>query len=226
MQLSIIIPTLDEAGCVADAIRRAREAGPTEIIVADGGSGDRTPQRAEAAGADIVLATGRGRAFQQNTAAAASRGDALLFLHADCWIEPGSLEAIRAALADERVVGGCFRQRIEAPGVLYRLLERGNSLRVRLFGWAYGDQGIFVRREAFESIGGFPHVQMMEDLLLMKRLKRIGKVVLLNATIHVSPRRWQKAGIVRQTLKNWTLIALVQCGVSPDRLARFYHPVR
>ncbi len=220
MQLSVIIPTLNEVDRIRDVVARTRAVGDCEIVVVDGGSTDGT--LAQAGEADLCLSAAKGRGSQQNAGAAASRGDVLLFLHADCWLEAGSFEEVRTALADGACAGGCFRQVIEAPGILYRLLERGNAWRVQAAGCAYGDQGIFVRRETFHRLGGFPDVPLMEDLCLMKRLRREGRVTLLDARIHVSPRRWQKHGLIRQTLRNWTLILLAQCGVSPNRLARFY----
>ena len=138
----------------------------------------------------------------------------------------GTLEAVCDALAEDRCIGGCFQQRIDASGFGYRALEFGNALRVRTAGWAYGDQGIFVRRSVFEQAGGFPDVPLMEDLLLMKRLRGLGEFRLLPQRIHVSPRRWQQSGIVRQTLRNWSFVALTHLGVSPDRLVRHYADVR
>ncbi|MBW3542543.1 MAG: TIGR04283 family arsenosugar biosynthesis glycosyltransferase, partial [Planctomycetes bacterium] len=223
-RVSIVIPTLNEAAVIAGAVEAARRLGACEVVVADGGSDDGTSDLARQA--DRVLVCQRGRAVQQNAGAAAAAGDVLAFLHADCRLQPGALEAIERVLADSRVVAGCFRQRIDAAGVRYRLLERGNALRVRALQWAYGDQGIFVRREAFERAGGFPELPLMEDLWLMKRLKRVGRIVLVDQRIVVSARRWQRTGVVRQTLRNWSLVLLAHLGVSPARLARLYPHVR
>lgn len=223
-RLSIIIPTLNEAEHIAGTVAQTRSLGESEIIVADGGSIDATLDLAAAA--DRVLTAECGRAAQMNAGAAVSSGDVFLFLHADCRLEPGALEAVGAALEDPSVIGGCFRQTIDAPARRYRLLESGNSLRVRWWKWIYGDQGLFVRRRTFESLGGFPAVPLMEDLLLAKRLKRVGRLRLLDARIHVSPRRWQRTGLVRQTLRNWALIAALHGGVSPQRLVRYYESVR
>ena len=222
--ISVIIPTLNEADRIAATIAQVRGLGGCEIVVADGGSTDATLDHAS--GADRVLSTERGRGVQMNAGAAASAGDILLFLHADCRLAAGALEAIAAALADPRTSGGCFRQSIEAPGWRYRLVESGNALRVRTLKWIYGDQALFVRRPIFEQLGGFPPVPLMEDLLFSRRLKRRGRVRLLDARVHVSPRRWQQAGLIRQTLRNWMLIAALHLGVSPQRLARFYPQVR
>ena len=224
LSISVIIPTLNEAPRIAELIASTRQVGECEIIVVDGGSTDGTLERASSA--DIVLSSEPGRAKQQNAGAAASRGDVLLFLHADCRLPVGAFEAIRAAMQDERTVGGCFQQRIAADGWAYRWLERGNARRVRWLGMAYGDQGIFVRRRVFEELGRFADVKLMEDVLLMKRLRRTGRFVLLDERLSVSARRWKRHGIVRQTLRNWLLLTLAMCGVSPNRLARFYPHAR
>lgn len=222
--ISVIIPTLNEAERIAEVIDSTRAAGDCEIIVVDGGSDDGTFDRA--ASADKCLATPAGRATQQNAGAVAATGDVLLFLHADCRLPATALASIRSALTDDWVIAGCFRQHIDAPGWRYRLIERGNAARVRLFKWAYGDQAIFVRRSVFTEVGGFPSLKLMEDLYLMKTLKRRGRIALLGDRVETSARRWQKKGLVRQTLRNWTLITLAQLGVSPDWLARFYPHVR
>ena len=130
---------------------------------------------------------------------------------------------MRNALARPSVMGGCFAQRIEAPGWSYRLLERGNAARVRLWQVPYGDQGLFFRREIFERLGGFPDIPLMEDVRLMRRFRRISRPLLLPGPLAVDPRRWQRVGILRQTTRNWTLLAAEKLGVSPDRLATFYH---
>lgn len=224
MQLSIVIPTLNEAPRIGAAIDRARALGPLEVIVADGGSTDET--LAAASAADRVISAPRGRAAQQNAGAAASRGGVLLFLHADCWLDAKAAPQIAAALADPRRAGGCFRQRIDSAGFRYRALEWGNALRVRLWGLAYGDQAIFVRRTLFEKLGGFPVLSLMEDLFFMKRLRCEGSIALAEGPLHVSARRWQHQGVIRQTARNWCLTALAGAGIPPDRLARFYPHVR
>lgn len=224
LNVSVIIPVLNEAERIADVIASTRAAGDCEVIVVDGDSDDDTV--AAASTADQVLQTNRGRANQQNVGGQQATGDVLLFLHADCTLPAGAIGSMQAALRDTTVVVGCFRQRIDAPGLLYRWLESGNALRVNLFKWAYGDQGIFVRRDVFEQLGGFPDLKLMEDLFLVKSLKNRGRLVQLNDRLRVSARRWQRSGVVRQTARNWTLLALAQLGVSPNRLARFYPHVR
>ncbi len=224
MRISIIIPTLNEANNIQGLIEQTRSLGSCEIIVVDGNSTDDTLARA--AGADQVLTSVAGRAKQQNLGASSSTGDVLLFLHADCRLPETSLVSILEVMSDPGVIGGCFQQRIDAKGWRYRIIERGNAARVRWLGMAYGDQAIFVRKPVFESVGHFPDLRLMEDVFLMKRLTKIGRFVLLPDRLTVSARRWQKHGIVRQTLRNWTLLTLAFCGVSPDRLARYYPNTR
>ena len=224
VSVSVIIPTLNEEHSIATAIHHTRLLGPCEVIVVDGGSDDATLNRA--VNADQCLTTRTGRTYQLNAGAAAASHDILLFLHADCRLDVGALEAIALCLDCQDVTGGCFRQRIDSEGIRYRMIERGNALRVRWLKWAYGDQGIFVRRSVFEDLGGFPELAFMEDLFFMKRLKRIGRFELLAPKIHVSARRWEQRGILRQTVRNWTLITLAHCGVSPNRLAKLYPLVR
>lgn len=224
VRVSVIIPVLNEAELIADVIARTRKVGDCEIVVVDGGSTDGTMDAAR--GADQVLSSPRGRARQQNLGAAAATGDVLFFLHADCRLPAGAFDAMAAALQDPRCIGGCFRQSIDAPGIGYRLLEIGNACRVKLLGWAYGDQGIFVRRGVFESLSGYPDLPLMEDLYFMKRLKRQGRMSLLPIRLQVSARRWRKHGIIWQSLRNWWLILRAHCGVPLEKLAVQYRDVR
>ena len=222
MDISIIIPSLNEAAHIRRAIECAWSAGAVEVIVADGGSTDATLEIARGLRCEIVE-TKPGRAIQQNAAARKARGDVLLFLHADTFLEAGAVGQIKAALADPAAAwGGAFRQRIEAAGAAYRVLERANALRVRWRRVPYGDQGLFVRREVFFRAGEFPAVRLLEDLLLAKKLRQLGPPLLLPGPLHVSARRWKKYGVVRQTLRNGMLLLLHACGASPDSLAKLY----
>lgn len=224
MSISVIIPTLNEETCLGETLRRVRAERPREILVVDGGSIDSTR---EAAGeADLVLTGARGRAAQMNRGAAHAAGDILLFLHADCSLEAGALRSAEECLGRPGVAAGCFRMNVTAEGAVYRWIDACATARVRLTGLIYGDQGLFVERRRFERIGGFPPVRLMEDVFLSKRLRREGRMLVAPRRIFVSPRRWQRQGIARQTLRNWTLTALAAAGVHPDRLSAFYPVVR
>lgn len=226
LRLSAIIPTWQEAATISTTIQAVRTAGFDEIIVVDGGSSDATVSQARAAGADRVLIVAPGRAVQQNAGAAIATGNVLCFLHADCLPDPHSGTALRDAFAAPEVSAASFVQRIDAPGWTYRLLEWGNLRRVLWWRMAYGDQGICVRRTVFEAVGQFPIWPLMEDVELSRRLRGQGRCVVLSPPLTVSPRRWQRRGIVRQTLTNWLLITLFACGVAPDRLVQLYRHVR
>ena len=224
MSISVIIPTLNEAACLGETLRRVRAERPREILVVDGGSSDATCQAARAA--DRLLHGPRGRAAQMNHGAAHAAGDILLFLHADCILETGALRAAEKCLQRGGVAAGCFRMTVTAEGFLYRLIDACAMARVRLTGLIYGDQGLFVERRRFERIGGFPPLRLMEDVFISKALRREGRMLVAPRRVFVSPRRWQRQGIVRQTLRNWTLTARAAIGVHPDHLASFYPLVR
>jgi rSAM/selenodomain-associated transferase 2 len=224
MSISVIIPTLNEARIIGESIQSLRLQQPGEIIVADGGSSDGTVQAAKEA--DRVIAAGRGRALQMNAGAALARGDILLYLHADCSLEAGALAEAARLLRNSTILAGCFAMSIPAAGWQYRLIEACAAARVRVTGLAYGDQGLFLRRLDFERLAGFPPLRFMEDVFFSRRLRAHGRVIVASKKIMVSPRRWQKVGLIRQTLRNWTLTALAAGGVHPDVLARYYPGVR
>jgi rSAM/selenodomain-associated transferase 2 len=226
MQVSVIIPALNEQPLIAAAIRSAWLAGANEVIVADGGSSDETVRVAEDSGA-VAITASRGRAVQCNAGAAVATGNVLLFVHADCELDPDSIRVLKERLFHQsQIVAGGFRQRIDNQQLVFRLLQWGNALRIRVLNWVYGDQALFIRSRIFHELGGFPSVALMEDLLLSRRMAREGRIVLLDPPVRVSSRRWQQRGVLRQTFRNWLMIALLFCRVSPDRLAQFYPHVR
>jgi len=217
MRASVIIPALDEERCIARAIASARGAG--EVIVVDGGSRDRTREVAEAEGARVV-GSPRGRGTQLREGARRASGDWLVFLHADTRLEPGWAAALEALPAD--VVGGAFRFSLDSGGVGYRAIEAAVGLRCRLMGLPYGDQGIFARRRAYEMTGGFAPIPLMEDVEFMRRLRRAGPLAFPPVRAFTSPRRWERLGLVRATLRNWWVIGLYAAGRPPERLAASY----
>jgi rSAM/selenodomain-associated transferase 2 len=226
MRVAVVIPTLNEAKTVVGTLRRLAREGPDEVVVVDAGSDDGTAALARGEGVR-VLESPRGRGVQQNRGAAAVGGDVLVFLHADCWLEAGALVVLRRFLGTHpRIPGGCFRMRVESDRPAYRLIDGAADVRGGLLAIPYGDQGLFVRRSAFQAVGGFPEIPLMEDVYFSLRLRRLGRLALVPARIHVSPRRWERYGILRQSVRNWWLTASAAAGVPVGVLARHYPSVR
>jgi len=219
--ISVVIPTLNEAPHIASRISELRGVSGIEVVVVDGGSADGTLDRALAAGARAYSSPpGRGR--QMNLGAAKAQSPILLFLHADTRLPQGFAEAVRRTLAMEGVVAGAFELRIECAGRGLRLIERLANARSRRLQMPYGDQALFLTAEAFGQSGGFPEIPLMEDFNFVRRLRRRGRIAIVPMPVTTSARRWMKRGIFRQTLLNQMLICGCLLGVSPDRLALWY----
>ena len=221
--LSIIVPTLNEAaavGAMLAALQPLRAAG-YELIVVDGGSVDGTQQQV-AAHVDLVLQAPRGRARQMNAGARAAQGAVLWFLHADTLPPPQAGKLILEGLMRSGRDWGRFDVRLSGAHTLLRVVERLMNLRSRITGIATGDQGMFVRREVFERLGGFPDIELMEDIALSRALNRLGPPLCLDTPLQSSSRRWEQGGIVRTILLMWSLRLAYALGVSPARLMRWY----
>jgi rSAM/selenodomain-associated transferase 2 len=221
--LSIIVPVLDEEARIGAALSalapfRARGA---EVIVADGGSRDRTMEIARPH-ADRVIEASRGRAAQMNAGAAAASGDVLMFLHADTVLPPEAdvlmLEGLRGTVWQ----WGRFDVRIEGRSPLLAVVSGFMNWRSLITGIATGDQAIFVTRAAFATAGHFPDIPLMEDVALSKRLKRVSRPLCLTARVIVSGRRFDERGAVRMILLMWRLRLEYWLGVPPATLARRY----
>ncbi len=221
-RISVIIPTLNEAAQLSQTLGSLRCGEDLEIIVVDGGSDDATLEIAEREGCR-VLRSPPGLALQMNVAAGAASNPVLLFLHADTRLAPGFCPAVLAALREPGVVGGAFRLRIDAPGWPLRVIERAVNLRSRALQMPYGDQGIFVRKEIFQELGGFAILPIMEDFHFIQRLRRRGRIRIAPLPASTSARRWQELGPWRTTWINQAIILGYCLGMSPQRLARWYH---
>lgn len=225
--ISIIIPVLNEAAVIGETVARLRRqrSGDGEIIVVDGSPEGSTISALTDPAAVAVLSE-RGRARQMNAGAARASGSVLLFLHADTALPPDALRLIRDALGSGRYVGGAFALGIGSDRPVFRAIERLASLRTRLTRVPFGDQAIFIRKDYFDTLGGYDEIPLMEDIALMRRIKRRGgRIVLLPERVTTSPRRWEQEGVLLCTLRNWALQLLYYAGVSPGRLARFYKSV-
>jgi len=220
----VVIPTLDEAPRLPRLLQDLSVLSVShEIIVADGGSTDGTPDVAAARGARVVAAP-RGRGRQLAAGVAAATGAWLLVLHADARLGPAAVRAAEAVLTRPEVEAAAWPLAIDGAGRWLRWVERGAALRWRLTGLAYGDQGLLVRRAVYDAVGGYPDTRIMEDVVLVRRLARRTRVLRLPAPILADARRWQREGRVRGTLRNVALLSLFLAGVAPDRLARWYRP--
>jgi rSAM/selenodomain-associated transferase 2 len=223
MQISVVIPTLNEAENIGALLERlSRTPDIFEVIVADGGSKDRTREIVGASGARLIECK-PGRGLQLNAGAGEAGGDVLLFLHADV-APPLDLAAqVRDALSHGHM-GGNFRLRYPGGGLLGRWLEALAPF-YRWLGRYYGDSGIFVRREVYERIGGFPEMPVMEDVVFVRRMEAAGKTAYLPGPMVSSPRRWE--GRSGRTLLLWAFMqGAFALGASPHRLARFYRAHR
>ena len=227
MRFSIIMPVLNEEAALERQLCRLAlvcALYDCELLIVDGGSIDQTVAIAQRFGR--VIHSPRGRAVQMNNGAAVAAGDIYLFLHADTMLPDEAFIAIERACAAPRVVGGAFRVCFNCHKLAYRLVSFAANLRSRWRGIFTGDQAYFVRAGSFKAIGGFPHIALMEDLEIITRLRKIGKVVLLPHYVTTSARRHEKVGLVRTVLFMWYMRTLYKFGVSPERLQRKYPDVR
>lgn len=225
--VSIVVPVLEEEATITSVLDHLAELPKRwEMIVVDGGSGDLTRVLAGAHRARPVVIDGpRGRANQINAGAAEARGDVLLFLHADTRLPHDAHANLSGALADPNVVGGNFALRFDGGDRFSRVLGAWYALQRRT-GVYYGDSAIWLRASAFERLGGFEALPIMEDYDLVRRLERAGRTVCLPGPAITSARRWQHHGLVR-TIASWVLIRwLFIAGASPARLARLYPHIR
>ena len=222
--LGIVVPVLNEAANLERLLPHLLALGPdVEIVVADAGSTDGTVEVVRRFPSVALVEGARGRARQMNAGARASRGDVFLFLHADTELPAGASAAVARALADPSVVAGRFDVRFTSPRWPFRMIAALMNWRSRWSGIATGDQGIFVRRGAFEALGGYPDIPLMEDIELTRRLKRLGRIACLDARVTTSSRKWEREGIARTILLMWSLRLFYFLGVSPARLVGWYY---
>jgi rSAM/selenodomain-associated transferase 2 len=225
MRISVIVPVLNEEKSIAETLQTLQQLKPDELIVVDGGSTDGTREICQRLGVELYPSP-PGRARQMNFGAQRASGDVLLFLHADTRLPPSAFDDIRTALQDRKVLGGRFDIRLDSPRPLLKLIGFMISLRSRLSKVGTGDQAIFVRREIFRELGGYPDIPLMEDVALSRALKRRGTVACLRSRVVSSARRWETDGIGRTIWKMWTLKTLYLLGISPVRLKRYYGDTR
>jgi rSAM/selenodomain-associated transferase 2 len=223
--ISVILPVWNEASVINHTIANILSLGHSkdmEIIVVDGSAEGETIRAVQNQEVKKVVSE-KGRSRQMNTGASLARGGILFFLHADTLLPKDALRAVSSAMQGKEFVGGAFDLGIDSPRHIFRVIETAASLRSRITRIPYGDQGIFIRKDYLHAIGGFKEIPLMEDVDLMRRIKKAGdKICILPLKVNTSPRRWEREGIVRCTLRNWTLITLFCLGFPPEKLARYY----
>ncbi len=221
LHISIIIPTLNEENNLEGLLTSLQAYQGLEIIVADGGSTDQTLEIARNYRIKVVTSS-TGRGLQQNEGARNASGNILVFQHCDTRLPDNFPDLVRTVLNYPGTAAGAFQLHIDAAGCAYRFIEWGVNVRTRFLALPYGDQTLFVKKSTFDEAGGFPEQSILEDVELVRRLKRIGKVEIAPAHVTTSARRWQRLGALRTTLINQVILAGYLCGINPEKLANLY----
>jgi rSAM/selenodomain-associated transferase 2/rSAM/selenodomain-associated transferase 1 len=219
--ISIIIPALNEAPSIPKTLSNLKHGDNLEVIVVDGGSEDNTADLARSLGAKVIT-TSAGKAVQMNAGASAANGEVIMFLHADTRLPANFEKLILHTVQQNGATAGAFRLKIDSDARGLRLIEKVAYLRSRFLQMPYGDQGIFLTKTIFNEIGGFPDLPIMEDFVLIRRLKRKGKIIILPQCVLTSPRRWIQMGIFKTWLINQLIIIAYYLGIPPKRLASWY----
>jgi rSAM/selenodomain-associated transferase 2 len=225
IKFSIIVPAFHEGENInglTECLNRLDYDKSSEIIVVDGAQENDT--LAAVHNKDVIkISSEKGRAKQMNAGAAIARGEALIFLHADTELPTHAFERIHLLLERKEFVGGAFDLGIKSDRFIFRAIEKLASWRSRLNRTPFGDQAIFIRKEYFDRIGGYKEIPLMEDMELMRRIRKSGnKIWIFHDRVMTSPRRWEKEGVIYCTLRNWTLQALYLLGISPHKLVMYY----
>ncbi|ADD68166.1 glycosyl transferase family 2 [Denitrovibrio acetiphilus DSM 12809] len=218
MKVSVIIPVYNEQARINDLIRDIRSKSDCEIVICDP-NGETVKSIND--NSVMCVSSSKGRGIQMNTGAGKATGDLLVFLHADTILPDGFETEVRDVLSGYDV--GAFHLEIDNRKFIFRIIEKGVSIRNRITRIPYGDQALFCTREAFEAVGGFQNISLMEDVRFMQDMKRKKKRIYLSGTpVRTSARRWEQEGFLFTCMRNWSIITLYYLGVSPNFLKRFY----
>lgn len=220
MKISIIVPVYKEQN-INNFLKQFLNHCYFELIVVDG-DGLSTVERIQSQVRDITtISSQKGRANQMNCGAKLAKGEMLLFLHADTYLPNNALDEIEKS--SQKYVAGAFDFKFDTQKIILKIISTIASLRSRVTRIPYGDQAIFIKKDVFEALGGYEDILLMEDVALMRKLKKHKhKINILNSKVTTSARKWEERGIIYTTLRNWVLILLYLIGVKPNALARFY----
>ncbi len=218
--ISAIIPTLNEENNI-DQLANQLSGNVGDIIIVDGGSTDNTVTKAKTAGLRVIKSQAN-RGIQLNRGAAASNGKILLFLHADTRLPKNFTDDILNLINSDSAIAGTFRLSIDNATLALKFIACIANLRSIYLQLPYGDQSLFLTRENFDRLGGFPQVEAMEDYIFIRKVRKSGKIVTLEKAVTTSARRWQRLGVFRTTIINQLMIIGYGIGISPKKLASFY----
>lgn len=222
-QVSIIIPVVNESDVIIPILQQLQSLRSLghELIIVDGGSSDETISLAEPL-SNVVIQSDRGRAIQMNAGAGIARGDVFWFLHADTLIGGDSLDLLCHSLSSG-YDWGRFDVHLSGQHWSLRVIERMMNLRSCLTGIATGDQGLFMTRQIFTQVNGFPRIPLMEDIEISRRLKKLSRPACVQQAIITSSRRWEQNGILRTVFLMWRLRFMYWLGVPAEKLKLHYH---
>jgi rSAM/selenodomain-associated transferase 2 len=223
---SVIIPVLNEPMMINQTVEHVYSLGSDfemELIVVDGDKEAKTIR--EIRNGDVIKSMSpKGRGRQMNKGASLAHGDILLFLHTDTELPEGAFTAISSIMSKVQCVAGSFDLGIKSERLIFRLVEQIVRVRTRITRIPYGDQAIFLKREVFNSMKGYREIPLMEDVDLMRRIKKSGgRICIIPQKVKTSPRRWEREGILYCTLRNRALIGFYHLGVDPEKLVKFYY---
>ena len=232
--ISVVIPVWQEMETICGALDYLEQIGwdsPYEVVVVDGDRPGSTitaiqshQKWSNTPSIQCLISSEKGRANQMNYGAERAIAPILLFLHADTRLPSNAFQKITTVFQrSPHITAGAFDLSIDSPRWIFRVIGKVSSWRSRLTRIPYGDQGIFIRRDIFQALGGFANVPLMEDVILMRSLKKKRmKIAFIREPVVTSARRWEREGIIQCTLRNWCLIILYWLGVAPTFLGRFY----
>jgi rSAM/selenodomain-associated transferase 2 len=227
--ISIVIPTYNESREIGGMLTKLSQviSAYDEVIVVDGFSEDDTREKVSSFGSVRLFSSKRGRAVQMNLGAEKANNNYILFLHADTLVNSACLSKLKKEIASNSVEWGWFSIRLNSPRLVFRIIEMGANLRASLTKTPLGDHGIFVRKDLFERVCGFPEIYLMEDIEFIKRIKLVSKKgIRIKTPVYTSVRRFEDSGILKTFFIMWLLRILYYLGVSSATLAKYYRNIR